>query len=289
MTQVEGIDPYANPSSVNSLLAPGNSLTPLPNSDTPQPTGMFLAPPSRHDTRSPPPGVNLAEWFVEETAPQVNRISLNWSLHNPTLIARGNRGNDIIARPGLENSVNQLYIARTDQNNATDPELSIEAQRSSRWGSFREWARRAGGINRRRDNIQRQEQQHRYASRQTDLSLGRGQASQQDPTQRRQSLVESLRALRRQPFPLRRQNSQPESYSHQAQAGLESSQSSVNIPRAPNNNPRAVTVGGSITEPRDHQSSSSSRRPNPTNKAPRHYTSAVETTGFFLNVGKEKE
>ena len=235
-------DPRMDPSTANSQPPPENSPTPPPRSDTPRPAGMFLAPPPRHYTRSPPLGVNLAEWDVEEAAPQVNSNSNDWNLDEPTHVARGNRGNGL----GLGNRgvVDQSNIAQTGQNSVIDAGSPMENQRSSGWRSVREWARRTGDITRRLDNEREHEQQRRSASRRGDSSRSSGQANQQDLTQRRRSLADSFRGLRRQLFTARRQNNQPESGSYQPPAGLGSSQNPVHIPLARNNHPTAAAAGG---------------------------------------------
>lgn len=227
-----------DPSTANSQLAPENLLTLPARPDVPRSGTMFLAPPPRHDTRSPPLGVNLAEWDVEEAAPQVNNNSNDWDLYEPRYLAHGNRGNDIFARPGLGNGgvVDQSSIAQTGRSSANDRGSSKENQHSLRWRSIREWARRTEEIAH-RGKERGYEQQRQSASRQGRSSRSGGQANQQDPTQQRQSIAESLRALRRRLFTWPRQYSQPESASHQAQDGFESSQNPDYIPLAPNNPP----------------------------------------------------
>lgn len=241
-------DLFIDPSSVNSQLAPENFPTHPPRSDTPRPACAFLAPPPRHDTRSPPPGINLAEWDVDEVAPQLNSNSPDWDLLGTTHVAHGNRGNDIIARPGLANSNvgDQLYIAQTVRRSTNDAGPPMENQHFSRWESIQEWACRIGGITRTRDNVQEHEQKLRYTSRQGDSSRSGGQANRQDPKRRRYSLAESLRTLRRRPFPSRRQNSQPELDLNQAQARLEPPPNAAHTYLAPNNNPTAATVGAQL-------------------------------------------
>ena len=227
-----------DPSTANSQLAPWNPLTLPARPDVSRSGSMFLAPPPRHDTRSPPLGVNSAEWDVEEAAPQVNNNSNDWDLYEPRYVAYGNSGNDIFTRPGLGNGgvIDQSNIAQAGQSSANDRGLSMENQLSSRWRSIRKWARRTGEIAHRRKE-RGYEPQRRSSSRQGRSSQSGGEANQQDPTQQRQSIAESLRALRRRLSTWLRQYSQPESASHQAQDGFELSQNPDNIPLAPNNHP----------------------------------------------------
>ena len=159
-------DTHTHPFTANYKLATENSPTPPPRPDTLQPAGMFLAPPPWRKTRSPPLGVNLSEWDVEEPSPQMNRNSSDESLHEPPYAPRGDRGNDIIVRVGLGNTgfVDQSITAEANQGSANDTGSTMDNKRSSRWRSIREWARRTGNRLHRRDNKQRHEQQLRSAS-----------------------------------------------------------------------------------------------------------------------------
>lgn len=242
-----GTDPLIYPSTMNSQLGSENSPSTLPRPYAPQTAGMFLAPPPRHETRSPPIGVNLAEWDFEEAAPQVNSNPENEGSHGLTQVAHRDRGNYVIAaRVDLSNSifVDQSSTAQpqASQGSANDVGLPMDNQRSSRWRSVREWALRTGQSTGRRANEQRHEQQRRFASPRGSSSRSGGQANEQGPTQRRHSLAESLRAVRRRPFPWRRQITQSESASHQAQDEFGSSLDPVHIPVAPNDQPRQVVA-----------------------------------------------
>lgn len=118
----------------------------------------------------------------------------------------------------------------------------MENQRSSRLRSFREWARRTRQSTSRPESEQRHGQRHSVFPRDGSSRSG-GQANQQNPTQRRQSLAESLRAFRRRPFTWCRQIMQSESALHQAQAEFGSSLDEVEIPVTPNDQPTAAVVG----------------------------------------------
>lgn len=239
-----GTNPHIYPSTVNSQLGFENSPSTLPRPYTQRTAGMFLAPPPRHETRSPPIGVNLAEWDFEEAAPQVNSNPENEGSHELTQVAHREGNYVIAARVELSNSifVDQSSIAQASQGSANDVGLLMDNQRSSRWRSVREWARRTGQRTSRRANEQMHEQPRRFASPRGSSSPSGGQANEQDPTQRRHSLAESLRAIRRRPFTWRRQIIQSESASHQAQDEFGSSLDPVHIPVAPNDQPRQAVA-----------------------------------------------
>lgn len=205
-----------------------------------------MVPPPRLETRSPPIGVNLSEWDFEELAPQVNSNYDNGGLHENTSVAHFNQGNYAIdARGGLGISTvnHQSSIARAGQGNANDAGPPMENQRSSGWRSVREWARRTGESNGRREYDRRRGQQRCFASPQGGSSRSGGQANQQNSTQWRQSLAESLRALRRVPFTWRRQITQSEPASHQAQAQLRLLLDPARTSVAPNDQLIAVVAG----------------------------------------------
>lgn len=231
-----GIDTHSHSSTVSPQIGIKNSPSSLPRTDAPRTAGVFLAPPPRHETRSPPIGVNLSEWDFEETAPQTNSCSDRGVLHEPTHVAHFSRGDYVIAaRGGLGNStfVHQSCIAQASQGSVNDVGSPIENHRSSRWGSVRERARRTG--------------ERTVTSNKGGSSRSGGQANQRNTTQWRQSLAESLQALRRRPFTWRRQINQSESASHQAQAEFESSPDPVHITVALNDQPTAVVAGDQST------------------------------------------
>lgn len=93
-------DTHTHPSTVNSQLGSENSPSTLPRPDAPRTADTFLAPPPRHDSRSPSIGVNLAEWDFEEAAPQENSNPENGGRHEPTHVAYRDRRNYVIAARG---------------------------------------------------------------------------------------------------------------------------------------------------------------------------------------------
>lgn len=245
---IGGANTHTYPSIATSRLGPRISPSTPPRPAAPRTAGMFLVPPPRFETRSPPVGVNLSEWDIEEPAPQVYSTSDNEGLHETTPVAHFNRGNYAIdARRGLENSTfnHQSSIAQANQGSSNDAGPPMENQRSSGWRSVREWARTTGESNGvgRRENERRRGQQRCFAAPQGGSSRSGWQANQEDSTQWRQSLAESLRALRRVPFTWRRQIIQSEPASHHTQAQLRLLLDPARTSVAPNDQLTAVVAG----------------------------------------------
>lgn len=198
----------------------------------PRTAGMFLITQPRHKTRSPPIGVNLSEWNFEEPAPQGNSNSDNGRLYEPsrTPVAQFNRAHYAIdAREDLGNSryVHQSSIARARQASANDAVPPMENQRSL---SVRQWAHRTGESNGRQENEQRSRQQRYYAFPQGGSSRNGLRAIQQNSTSGY--------------FTLRRQITQTETASHQAQVLYRSLLDPARISVVPKGQLTAVMAGG---------------------------------------------